>query len=337
MKQIMLAVILALVVQTSGLVFAEDSGWPIQLDVEEGQIVIYQPQPDGLDGDILQGRAAVSFQPQGMSEPVFGAIWFESQVDIDREDRTVNIVGMRVEQVRITDATPGQEQKIASILEREIGDMQTTLDYDSFVADLAALDQKQDSAESLNNEPPIILFETEPAILVVCDGEPELRQMGSTGLMRVINTPFFIVLDPGSRSYWLNGGTSWFSAEDIKGEWQPEVNPPTVVASAYQEDLKAVGGVEIEPEPTDTEVAPRIILATEPTELIVSLGEPRFSQIPGSLLLYMTNTEDDVFMDVATRSYYVLLSGRWFKSVSMQGPWEYVPGDQLPQDFCGHS
>ena len=313
---------------------AQDADWPIQLDVSEGQIVIYQPQPDGLEGDILKARSAVAFQPQGKSEPVFGAIWFESQVDIDRDARTVNIDGVKVEQVRITDAAPGQEQRIASILERDIGDLQATLDYDSFVSGLAALDQEPQASQGLNNNPPKILFETEPAILVVCDGEPELSEMGDSGLMRVINTPFYIVLDPGTRRYWLNGGTSWFSSKDIKGDWQMEAKAPRIVDRAYQEDLKAVDGVEIEPEAAQTNVVPKIILATEPTELIVSMGKPRFSQVPDSQLLYMTNTEDDVFLDIANMSYYVLLSGRWFKSGSMEGPWQYVPGDGLPNEFA---
>jgi hypothetical protein len=334
MKQVMMALITALILQTSGLVFAAEIGWPIELNVDEGQIIVYEPQPDGLEGNILKGRAAVSFQPNGASEPAFGAVWFDSQVDIDRYNRMVYIDGMDVETIRITDATTEQEQEVVSILEREISDLETTLDYDNFVAGLTALDQEKASVEGLNNDPPTILFETEPAILVVCDGEPELRQMGSTGLMRVVNTPFFIVLDPGTRSYWLNGGTYWFSATDIKGQWQAKSNPPKNVNSAYQAELKATGGVEIEPDSTNTTVVPKIIVATEPTELIVSIGEPRFAQLPGSLLLYMTNTEDDVFMDVKSQSYYVVLSGRWYQGPSMDGPWEYVPSDQLPQEFA---
>src|SRR5438552_18096802 len=32
--------------------------------------------------------------------------------------------------------------------------------------------------------------------------------------------------------------------------------------------------------------------------------------------------------------YYVLLSGRWFKSTTIVGPWEFAPYKQLPNGFA---
>jgi uncharacterized membrane protein YgcG len=78
---------------------------------------------------------------------------------------------------------------------------------------------------------------------------------------------------------------------------------------------------------------PQIIVATAPTELIVSEGEPKYKSITGTDLLYMSNTESNVFMEITSQKYFVLLSGRWFKSASMDGPWSHVPSDKLPSDF----
>ena len=36
-------------------------------------------------------------------------------------------------------------------------------------------------------------------------------------------------------------------------------------------------------------------------------------------------------------SYFVLLSGRWFKARSLTGPWTYVPSQNLPVDFVDDS
>jgi hypothetical protein len=152
--------------------------------------------------------------------------------------------------------------------------------------------------------------------------------------MKVINTPFFIVLEPKSKLYWLNGGTTWFTATDIMGEWKPNKNPPEKVANAWKAEQNAVGAKNTSPRPTKDKGVPRIIVATEPTELIVADGEPKFSPIVGNELLYMSNTEDDVFMDIAAQDYYVVLSGRWYRSKSMQGPWEFVRSDQLPKSFA---
>jgi len=78
---------------------------------------------------------------------------------------------------------------------------------------------------------------------------------------------------------------------------------------------------------------PEIIVSTEPAELIQSNGEADFSPIPGTSLLYMTNTNNDLFMNIPEQQYYVLLSGRWYKSTSLKGPWAYVAADKLPDDF----
>jgi len=38
--------------------------------------------------------------------------------------------------------------------------------------------------------------------------------------------------------------------------------------------------------------------------------------------------------ELKTQLTYVLISGRWFRARSADGPWEYVPGSQLPPDFA---
>jgi len=84
------------------------------------------------------------------------------------------------------------------------------------------------------------------------------------------------------------------------------------------------------------QIAPRqVIVVTEPTELISTDGAPAYSALPGNELLYVTNTQSDVFMEVGTQTHYVLLSGRWYRTRSLQqGPWEFVPSDRLPQAFA---
>ena len=79
---------------------------------------------------------------------------------------------------------------------------------------------------------------------------------------------------------------------------------------------------------------PAVFVSTTPAELLVTQGAPQLSPIPKTKLLYVTNTEDNIFLDVSTQDYYVLLSGRWYQSKSLTGPWAWVPGSQLPPDFA---
>lgn len=87
------------------------------------------------------------------------------------------------------------------------------------------------------------------------------------------------------------------------------------------------------PPPPPSGTVPRIFFSNVPAELIVYKGGPVYSRIQGTRLLYVTNTDNDVFLDDSSKQFYVLLSGRWFRSGSMEGPWTYAGGD-LPTDFA---
>jgi hypothetical protein len=47
----------------------------------------------------------------------------------------------------------------------------------------------------------------------------------------------------------------------------------------------------------------------------------------------MLNSDDDIFMDINSQKYYVLLSGRWYTAPGLKGPWAFVASDKLPSDF----
>ena len=75
-------------------------------------------------------------------------------------------------------------------------------------------------------------------------------------------------------------------------------------------------------------------MSTVPAELIVTRGEPTYAPIPKTSLLYVTDSDNDIFMDTKSQQYYTLLAGRWFRAKSLDGPWEWVAGSQLPRDFA---
>ena len=70
----------------------------------------------------------------------------------------------------------------------------------------------------------------------------------------------------------------------------------------------------------------------EPVELIETKGEPHYQAIPETRLEYAENTNANLFR--LSGAYYLLISGRWFKGVSLDGPWSFVDGKDLPPDFA---
>ena len=48
----------------------------------------------------------------------------------------------------------------------------------------------------------------------------------------------------------------------------------------------------------------------------------------------MENTDAKIFREPTDQQLYLLLSGRWFRSWTTEGPWQFIPSNQLPADFA---
>jgi hypothetical protein len=316
---------------TVGLAQAQTTPWPRHLDSSAGDVTVYQPQIDSFSGNQLTAHAAVSVAEAAGKEPVFGAVFFTAAVSTDRGTDEVTVNQIHVTNSRFpSDAqmlTPAVTQALT-----EAGDQDSiSLSQSQLLAQLALTQKEQAAAANLDNTPPRILFESQPTVLVTIDGEPKLVQATGSSLMTVVNTPFFIALDPSTRTYYLHGGGQWLSTSDImNGPWDPTSNVPAAVtqlaasqpqASQQESATPNAGGMS------------QVIVATQPTEIIQTTGPAEYGPIDNTNLLYVTNTDSDVFMDIDSQSLYVLLSGRWFTAPSQAGPWTYVPAGQLPADF----
>lgn len=137
----------------------------------------------------------------------------------------------------------------------------------------------------------------------------------------MINTPFAVVQDK-TVTYYLSGGKIRYSATDPMGPWLPS-QPPEDVAKVVPRDTSSA------PAP---KLPPKIVVATEPTELVVSDGAPKWKPLGDGELLHGENSESAWFLDVPTQESYLLLSGRWFRSkaTAAAGPW--VVADSIPKD-----
>jgi hypothetical protein len=111
-------------------------------------------------------------------------------------------------------------------------------------------------------------------------------------------------------------------AAEQKGEVLPQDDEKLLAAEAKKENPKL-----------DPSKPPKVVTATEPTELVVFDGEPDYTPLVEGEILYVSNTANDVLMEVASQQHYLLISGRWYRSKAWSGPWTYVRGDQLPATF----
>ncbi|MCL7489626.1 MAG: hypothetical protein M8357_15780, partial [Desulfobulbaceae bacterium] len=310
--------------------------WPREIKVEGGSVVMYQPQPEQLDGNLLKARAAISVKVDNSDEMVFGAVWFDARLYTDRDKRKAAIADVMITEVRFPDQQEEREQGLTTLLEREMVRWDLDIDLDRLAATLELAERREIIAQGIDTSPPEIIFIPEPAVLVVIDGEPRLKKTESTGVLRVVNTPFSILLSPSDRRYYLYAGRdTWYTASDIEGNWEMTSRVPLEIAvmAPDPDDESLEQPLSEDWEPDMAGPPPVIIVSTEPAELISSYGEPEYTPISRTSLLYMSNTDSDVLLHIAEQRYYVLLAGRWYRSPSLQGPWDYVAGEDLPADF----
>jgi hypothetical protein len=326
-----------------GPVLAEQDPWPKRFQHPNGTVIMYQPQVEDMQDDKLTAYAAVSVQKKEWKQPVFGALWLAGRVVTDRDTRMATIDEVKVTDAKFPDAKPEELEKLETFLNQEMQDWSTTISLDRLLAALALVEKEHAADQDLKHEPPKILFKNHPTVLVLLDGEPKLLPIPDSRLMQVANTPFVMVYNPEGKTYYLKGGDAWLSAAEVTGDWKDAESLPEPVQAlaAKMQESKEKGAEKTGKKPAQQEVEktagemPEVIVSSVPAELLVTDGEPQFTPIKDTNLLFVSNTESNIFMDTGSQEYYTLLSGRWFKSKSLQdGPWSYVAPDKLPGDFA---
>jgi hypothetical protein len=329
----------------AGVARGQVSEWPREFTTPKGHtIVVYQPQAETFRGDRVTGRAAVSFTKKGETAPKFGVVFFTARVSVDRDARLVSVLDMKVSRVRFPGITPENEKKFTDNLETEVPKWDLVFAYDRLLENVKVAEREKESAEGLKHDPPRIVFVEEPSVLLSFDGEPVFRDVEGAPVKVAVNTSLLVVNDTRSGSYYLSGGKKWwYEASSPLGPWRTVGGPPADIAEfaarAQAEQKKDAKDDKDAGDDDGTQAAapPRVVVATEPTELVVTEGKPAFKPVAGTdgAVLAVENTEGDVLVDVAAQDYYVLLAGRWFKSRSLTGgAWTYVAPDALPASFA---
>ena len=85
--------------------------------------------------------------------------------------------------------------------------------------------------------------------------------------------------------------------------------------------------------PLSGKAVPKVFVSTAPAELIVLQGAANYSKVEGAQsLLWVNNTEADLFRMGLGGDFYFLIAGRWFKAATLDGPWTFAT-PSLPPDF----
>ncbi|MEA1898487.1 MAG: hypothetical protein U9N53_12580 [Bacteroidota bacterium] len=312
---------------------AEKPSWPREIKTKDATIVLYQPQVENFSGDLLEARSAVAVTVKKGDAPVFGATWFNSWVSTDMETREVLLEDLVVKSIKFPEASQEEVDMLVDLLENEVPKWEITLSLDRL---LASIDPNEvaTGGDALNNSPPEVIFSEEASMLISIDGDPIYREIeGLEKYKYILNTPFFIAT-ANEKEFFLYGDRIWYSSGDLSGDWKVTTRAPEELQQIMEESEKQKKKESGKNEVQGKSQSAKIYLRTHPAELLQSLGEPKYNPIEGTDLLYMSNTEDDIIMDINTQTYYILISGRWYSSSSLTGnDWTYMDSRDLPEDF----
>jgi hypothetical protein len=274
--------------------------------------------------------AAVSYVPKGDEKPALGTIKIEADTSVSLEQRLVKFATLKITETNFQTLTKDQTREIAAEIEKTIPQEDRVIGLDRVLAqmDKSAIIPK--NVEGLNSDPPKIFASQKPAILLGCDGFPIWNPIEGTELKFAINTNWDLFLHEATGMYYLRNDTSWLMATTIRGPWtEPNKLPESFMKLPDNENWKAV---KAQIPLKHVAQVPTVYFNEAPAELILIDGAPKYVPVPGTQLLWVSNTDSDLFRLGPGGPIFYLVAGRWFSAPNLNGPWTFAT-PTLPEDF----
>ena len=312
---------------------ADDPGWPRVFEKGGNQLTVHQPQVDYWKNyTYLHFRCAISVKTPQPKKEAFGVVEIDAATVVDHAVRTVMFTPTRRE-FRFPNLPDADVAALRAIVDelKPMSDV-TTLSLDRVLAYVNPDEQPQQRAVEVDLAPPKIFFSSQPAILVMFLGEPQLKpvEKGRTDLLFALNTNWDLFYDTASQRYFLLNQDNWLTASEAKGPWTATQKLPASLSSLPADDNWADVRKNLATKRSKT--VPTVFVSTQPAELILAEGEPSYRPIKGTRLMSVANTDSVVFLNTGDASFYFLVAGRWFRAASLDGAWSAASKD-LPPEF----
>ncbi len=269
--------------------------------------------------------------PKGAGGPEYGVIEGEAQTDTNIEKRTVKMYDKKIE-VRFPDLPDVQAAQLETMVKDALPNRKSlTISLDRVLAYVED-SEKPEPTVKVNLDPPPIYYSDKPAILVNFVGQPDFKSIEGTTLTYAVNTNWDVFQDLRTSHYYLLNDKIWLTTSDpVRGPWTLATSLPPdldhLPAKASWDDVRSA--IPLVP---GKDAAPSVVVSEQPAEIIVTDGAAKFTTIPGTSLMYVTNSDSTIFFHSQEQNFYFLVAGRWFRGKSLNGPWTAATTN-LPPDF----
>ena len=314
---------------------APDGGWPRAYATASGAaLLLYQPQVSSwVDQKHMVAYAAVSYLAKGAEKPALGTVKVESDTSVALDDRLVNFAALKIDQPSFPTL---QREQLRTVVEEIVASLtpgERVIALDRVLANIDTSKIIPKNVSGVKADPPPIFFSKTTALLVNIDGDPIWAPIPQNDLKTAVNTNWDLFEHTPTKTYYLRNDRVWLKAADVKGPWGPAGTLPESFKKLpaddnWKEVKSAIPGQSI-----SASKAPKVFVSLQPAELILLQGEPNYLAVQGANgLLWVSNTESDVFRTGLKGSVYFLVAGRWFSAPDFTGPWTFATPN-LPAAF----
>jgi len=311
-----------------------DGGWPRLYNLATGaSILVYQPQIASWDRQTdLVAFSAVSYRPKSGAKPTMGTIKLESHTKVAVTDRLVNFDPMRIVEANFQGLEKEHVREITTEIDKAIPDEDRVIGLDRVLANLDKSQIVPKNVEGIKADPPPIFFSKTPAVIVVLDGEPIWSPIKENDLKYAVNTNWDLFQHTPTNTYYLRNNETWLKTSDLQTKWTPAGTLPDSFKKLPPEDNWKDVKAALPGKPVQAAAVPKVFVSFLPAELILLTGEPSYVLVGKTELLWVSNTESDLFRMGKTGPVYYLVAGRWFSAPDFTGPWTFAT-TSLPAAF----
>ena len=205
---------------------------------------------------------------------------------------------------------------------------------------LARLDKSQiipKNVADVKADPPPIFYSASDAILVNIDSDPIWSPIMGNDLKFAVNTNWDLFQHSQTNTYLpalqreLAVGHRHQRRVEAGGQaprqFQRAAGEKDKDTDNWKEVRDALPGKSLK-----ASQVPKVFVSTTPAELILLRGPASYVTVGNTKLLWVNNTESDVFRLGRTGPVYFLISGRWFSAPDFTGPWTFATLS-LPPEF----
>jgi hypothetical protein len=313
--------------QTAKAVQPIDGGWPRASTTASGaHLIVYQPQiASWVNQANVVLYTAISYTPLGAQKASLGTVKAEATTSVAVEQRLVSFSEFHITETNFTTLDRDQLRQAVEEITTAVPLTARVIALDRVLASVNASEIIPKNVDGVKADPPPIFYSNTPAVMVNLDGDPIWSPIQGNDLQFAVNTNWDLFQSASTHTLYLRATDTWLKATTLQGPWTyagllPDSFyklPDTPNWSAVR---GALPGKRIAPSS-----APKVFTSNTPAELILLSGAPAYLPVTaGSNLVWVSNTDSDVFRLGPNGSVYFLIAGRWFSAPDFKGPWTFA-------------